>query len=478
MVFGSRREVGVLVASIAILVLVRLWMMATYPLTDTTEARYGELARVTADGGYWLMPHMTPTEPFFAKPPLSTWLAAASWKLLGQNEFALRFPSFVMSVVTIGLVLAMARDAGVGSIGRWITVTMLATAPMFFIGAGAVMTDATQMVVVIGAMMVAWRALRNPEQRRWRLLFWSLLGVATLAKGLATLALIGLPIIAYVIFGEGLSVVGRRLWDWWGPVLGATICLGWYIPAELAYPGFLNYFLIGEHFQRFLQPGWAGDRYGHAHHTSMGMIWLYWIAGTGLWLPVFVMEARRLVRRDRRESVSMSERWLWCWVLAPLVFFTVSRNIILTYTLTAIPPFAVIAGRWAESNQGNLRRTTPGFAMGIALVIGALSLSWLPQKVESRSARELVSVAKELNPTATIVVHGCFPFSSSFYTRGAAKRLDDKAAFAEAIEQPGTMLLVGEKEAQQMRTDNRLQELARNEKGALFEVRKPMISNH
>ena len=111
-------------------------------------------------------------------------------------------------------------------------------------------------------------------------------------------------------------------------------------------------------------------------------------------------------------------------------------------------------------------------------MIGALSLSWLPRTVESFSARELVSVAKELNPTATIVVHGCFPFSSSFYTRGAAKRLDDKAAFAEAIEQPGTMLLVGEKEAQQMRTDNRLQELARNEKGALFEVRKPMISNH
>ena len=73
----SRRESRWLIAAIVVLALLRLWMMATHPLTDTTEARYGELARVTAEGDFWLMPHMTPTEPFFAKPPLSTWLAAA-----------------------------------------------------------------------------------------------------------------------------------------------------------------------------------------------------------------------------------------------------------------------------------------------------------------------------------------------------------------------------------------------------------------
>ena len=77
------QEVPWLFASIVAILLLRLWAMITYPLTDNTEARYGELARVTAEGGYWLMPHMTPDEPFFAKPPLSTWLSASSWKFLG-----------------------------------------------------------------------------------------------------------------------------------------------------------------------------------------------------------------------------------------------------------------------------------------------------------------------------------------------------------------------------------------------------------
>ncbi len=80
----SRREIRMRQASIAILVCLRLWMMATNPLTDTTEARYGELARVTADGGFWQMSHMTPTEPFFAKLPLSTPIAAhATLTILG-----------------------------------------------------------------------------------------------------------------------------------------------------------------------------------------------------------------------------------------------------------------------------------------------------------------------------------------------------------------------------------------------------------
>ena len=470
---SSPAEIRWLTTAIVILVLLRLWMMATHPLTDTTEARYGELARVTADGGFWLMPHMTPTEPFFAKPPLSTWLAAGSWTLLGPSEFALRFPSFVMSVITVGLALTLARDLGVGRRGRWMAVTMLATAPMFLASAGAVMTDATQMAVVTAAMLVSWRALRDPDHRRWRLLFWSLLGIATLAKGLATIALIGLPLMAYVVFGEGLAMIWRRLWDPWGPPLAAALCLAWYVPAERAYPGFLNYFLIGEPFQRVLQPGWAGDRYGRAHRSPLGMIWLYWMAGIGLWLPVFMNEARQLVRRQRSEPISMSDRWLWCWVLAPLVFFTASRNIIVTYTLTAIPPFAVIVGRWAESNQGRLRRMAPASAMGIALIAVAIGFTWLPQVIESQSARQLVAKAMTLAPNGTLVVRGCYPFSSSFYTRGAAQKIEDKDAFDQALQRPQTLLLVSEKDAQTLREMPQLREQSRSARGTLFEVLQP-----
>lgn len=473
----SHREIRVLQISIAWLIALRLWMMATYPLIDTTEARYGELARMTAEGGFWLMPHITPTEPFFAKPPLSTWLAAGAWQLLSNDEFGLRLPSLLMASLTAWLLWLAARDFNLSRAGRWITMTMLVTAPIFVVSAGAVMTDATQMAVVTGAMVVAWRALREPQCRRWRVFFWTLLGVATLSKGLATLVLIGLPIVAYAVVGEGIAVVWRRLWDFLGMLVAATICLAWYVPAEWAYPGFLYYFVIGEHFQRFLQPGWQGDRFGTAKSEPLGMIWLYWIAGTGLWLPVFVAEVRRLVRRDVK-PLPMPDRWLWCWILTPLFFFTASRNIIMTYVLTAVPPFALAAGCWAESNHGRLRRAIPAFALGIAIVASVVGATYLPQWLEARSARYFfVNAAQTIKPPAELFVHRIYPFSASFYSRGAARRVDDLQPLNEVLKQPGALLLVTIAKATELLKTHPLRKLLWNSTGVLLEVLEPMDSD-
>jgi hypothetical protein len=43
--------------------------------------------------------------------------------------------------------------------------------------------------------------------------------------------------------------------------------LPWYLLAEWKTPGFLDYFIVGEHFKRFLVSNWQGDRYGNARGT-------------------------------------------------------------------------------------------------------------------------------------------------------------------------------------------------------------------
>lgn len=82
----SLKTFPVFVSLFLLIIVLRLFLMDSLPLTDTTEARYGELARVTATGNHWLMPHMTATQPFFAKPPLSTWFSALSWLSCAVNE--------------------------------------------------------------------------------------------------------------------------------------------------------------------------------------------------------------------------------------------------------------------------------------------------------------------------------------------------------------------------------------------------------
>ena len=50
-----------------------------YPLFDTTEARYGEIARIMYETQNWVTPQFDYNIPFWGKPPMQTWLSALSF---------------------------------------------------------------------------------------------------------------------------------------------------------------------------------------------------------------------------------------------------------------------------------------------------------------------------------------------------------------------------------------------------------------
>ena len=99
-----------LLAAALLLLAYRIALMALLPLADTTEARYGEIARQAVSNGYWLMPHIDPHTPFFAKPPLSTWASAVSMQIFGINEFAARLPALLASLLAIVVAMGFARE--------------------------------------------------------------------------------------------------------------------------------------------------------------------------------------------------------------------------------------------------------------------------------------------------------------------------------------------------------------------------------
>lgn len=415
-----------LLAAALLLLAYRIALMALLPLADTTEARYGEIARQAVSNGYWLMPHIDPHTPFFAKPPLSTWASAVSMQIFGINEFAARLPALLASLLAIVVAMGFAREMKLRR--SWLVAPVLAASPLFFLCAGAVMTDALQMVIIVAALYFAWRTLNTvgDEAFKWRLAFWSMVGLGALCKGLATWALIGLPLIAYALVERRPWQMLRQVFSWGGLALALGIFMPWYIAAEYNYPGFLNYFIIGEHFSRFLVPGWKGDHYGIAQQQPMGAIWIFWSIGILPWLAVFISELLRFFSKRAKPSLAI-ERFLWCATLAPLLFFTFSRNIIWTYGLTAALPFSVLVARWLE-NASATAQTRTGISLALLAVVALMCGPYVVSKASANSDRDLIQAFHRLAAPGTQLAYRVHPeYSSDYYARNALHYEPDAA---------------------------------------------------
>ena len=97
MTLTPRERTGLAII-VALVVVIRLVTLGSYPLMDPTESRYGEIARKMLETGNWIMPQYDYGVPFWGKPPLSTWLSAASMAAFGVNEFAVRLPSLLLLI--------------------------------------------------------------------------------------------------------------------------------------------------------------------------------------------------------------------------------------------------------------------------------------------------------------------------------------------------------------------------------------------
>lgn len=434
---GTRTH-GVAAALIA-LVALRLVTLGLYPLSDNTESRYAEIARRMAASGDWITPRIAENTVFWGKPPLSSWLSAASLQTLGLSEWAARLPSTLLALVVTLFVWrwSSARNT------RWagFSMAVLWGSGAFFLAAGAVMTDMALVTAVTMSMFGFWHLQTGASARSRRLhgyLLFAGLGLGMLAKGPVAVVLIGLPITMWAVLTRNLFRVIRTTPWIVGSMIAITIFLPWYALAELKTPGFLEYFLIGEHWLRFTQPGWSGDLYGTAHIQPRGMIWVYLIAGM---LPCTVLVgALVFFRRNRTQLVGQKSSWLLrnerlyllLWALAPALFFMLARNVLWTYVLPGIPALAVLAGQVLAADRRS--RTVDALTcLGLALT-GVLFASALIAQASYGGINSTKGVieayARSHQGRDDLLFLGPLTYSSSYYTRGQARNFKDYESLA------------------------------------------------
>ena len=437
----------VLLALLLALLLTRLISMAVLPLMDTTEARYGEIARKMVELNDWITPWHDEGVPFWAKPPLSFWLTALSFKLLGFSEFAGRLPHFLCSLAIASLVWHLARQRSARQ--AWLATGIMAGSLGFFVSSAAVMTDEALVLGITLALHSFWMALHAASPSKARLHGWCFfvaMALGILAKGPVAVVFTMGPLALWVLWEKQWARAWHGLPWVRGMCVTAALALPWFILAEIRTPGFWEYFLIGEHLSRFLTPGWTGDRYGSAHHFPMGTIWFFAIL---FWLPWSVLlpfaAFGKKTSRPPQDGDRAWRRYLLLWALSSLVFFTPARNIIWPYALPSTPPIALLLGAWlaARSEKAEAWVNT-GLAAGLLISAAGLTPWFFPTKAISHAtAKELVTASEHLHtPGQNLIYLVQRPFSAAFYSHGQAKLIANPALLASSIPPQGALVAV------------------------------------
>ena len=419
------RTSRLLLAALLLLAVARLVSLAFYPLMDMTEARYADIARRMVASGDWITLSLDEMRTFWGKPALSFWATAAGLKLFGVNAWAARVPHFLMGLAVAATVWLHA--SGQARRLAWHAVALLAGSLLFLLSAGAVMTD---MALVLGTTLVMsgfWWCVSGRAGLAPRIILFAGLAIGLLAKGPLALALSTVPIGIWILWQRQWALAWRRVPWLRGLLAVAALVLPWYLLAEGRSPGFLEYFIIGEHVYRFLVRGWTGDLYSNSHGMPRGTVWLFALAAALPW--ALVLPLARLAGGLRHGSVLAAphRRYLLLWVLWPCVFFTLAGNILWTYVLPAMPALALLAAGWtaAADRPRLMDRLLAAVLLLLALAIPALLVAAdQARQFERHSLLPLVRAYDRLaRPGDTLREVPSVSFSTDFYSQGRARGL-------------------------------------------------------
>jgi 4-amino-4-deoxy-L-arabinose transferase-like glycosyltransferase len=317
-----------------------LYGLSQFGLIGADEPRYAQVAREMLDRHDWITPVLG-GQPWLEKPPLYYWQAMMAYAIFGVSDWAARLPSvFDATFLVLAAYFFLRRfRRGFELDGALITA---ASAGMAGYARAASMDMALAAASTAG--MLGWWAWRENGRKTYLALFYTFLALGMLAKGPVALFLAAVAIVLYAAAVRELRLVVKTFWPP-GILLFCAIALPWYFAVQIRNPEFFHEFIVEHNLARFSKNVY--------HHTEP---WWYYLPVTALALvPWTVFVSAALVERVRwwwAKRISLNAVvddlenqfgvFAVCWLIVPVIFFSISRSKLPGYILPAIPAGALL----------------------------------------------------------------------------------------------------------------------------------------
>ncbi len=319
--------------------------LAQFGLIGADEPRYAQVAREMLARSDWITPVLN-GQPWLEKPPLYYWQAMLAYSLFGVSDWAARLPSaFDATAMVIAIYMFFRRRYS----GTALDAALIAASSAGVIAYARAASMDMALAATFAIAMLAWWVWNDSGKKAWLAVFYAFLALGTLAKGPIAPFLAVLVIAAYAACYGELGPVLKTVWLQ-GIILFCVIALPWYVAVQVRNPSFFHQFILEHNLARF-----SSDLY---HHRQP--FW-YYLPVTAIalipWTVFVVVACSGAVSnwlRLRKSRIANGENlriFAFCWLLVPLLFFSISQSKLPGYILPAVPAGALILGVYLRERE-------------------------------------------------------------------------------------------------------------------------------
>ncbi len=350
---------------LAAFIVLWLYVLGARTLVPTDEGRYAEIGREMVVTGDWITIRLNGIK-YFEKPPLQSWMNAATFELFGLGDWQARLWTGLCGLLGIGIVAFTGRTLFGARVG--VNAALVLGSTILWGGLGHINTldmglSAMMALALCGLLLAQRDGASAIEQRNGMLLCWIGMALAVMSKGLIGVVLPSGVLALYVLIARDWVVL-KRLHILAGVLLFFAITTPWFLLVSLRNPEFAQFFFIHEHFDRFLSK---------VHHRAGPIYYFVPILLLGA-IPWLGLLGHSLAQAARRQPTRFQPKLLLLiWTLFIFVFFSVSSSKLPSYILPIFPALALMIGCTLQQVSARVLRINAA----ILILLGVAGLALL-----------------------------------------------------------------------------------------------------